>query len=273
MARVRGRKSERCAEVNRRALGEIPRRWPAIPRRLPAATGDVRDSPGGRSDGNGMGKRPTLRGNAVRKRVRVFRRPAPPEGKNRRRTVCAHEGSDAGDGAAEKAGAGAERFFEPSSDRRVVGPVIALNAHHLPIRLPDDSSRDEVPRLIRRICVLRERGDAAAADRLEQDRLGPAIAAMRAAHGDATASQAEIDRIFATESARAAEAVIVADLLLQQLSERWPLPAGAPPRAAPATDETQAPEAAMPRSGTLEIADFLDAMLAGDRAARRPASR
>ncbi|MBI5423035.1 MAG: hypothetical protein HZA32_03040 [Opitutae bacterium] len=121
--------------------------------------------------------------------------------------------------------------------------------------------------------MLRERGDAAAADRLEQDRLGPAIAAMRAAHGDAAASQAEIDRIFATESARAAEAVIVADLLLQQLSERWPFPTGAPPRAAPATDETQAPDAAMPRSGTLEIADFLDAMLAGDRAARRPASR
>lgn len=273
MARVRGRKSERCAEVNRRALGEIPRRWPAIPRHLPAGNGRRAGFARREIRRKRHGETPHAsreRGAQTRSR---FPKTRSARGKNRRRTVCAHEGGDAGDGAAGKAGAGAERFFEPSSDRRVVGPVIALNVHQLPIRLPGDSSRDEVPRLIRRICVLRERGDAAAADRLEQDRLGPAIAAMRAAHGDAAASQAEIDRIFATESARAAEAVIVADLLLQQLSERWPFPTGAPPRAAPATDETQAPDAAMPRSGTLEIADFLDAMLAGDRAARRPASR
>ncbi|MBX3738674.1 MAG: hypothetical protein KF715_18410 [Candidatus Didemnitutus sp.] len=113
----------------------------------------------------------------------------------------------------------------------------------------------------------------AEADRLERTDLAAAIAAMRAAHGDTAVSQAEIDRIFAAESARAAEAVIIADLLIQQLAGRWPTPAHATPRAAAVPGGSRPAAETAPPGGSLEIADFLDAMLAGDRAVRRGASR
>lgn len=122
-------------------------------------------------------------------------------------------------------------------------------------------------RLMRRICLLREQGDAVRASALQTNELAEAVRELRAAHGAEALSDDELRRLFAVEEQRVAEAVVLAELLIPQLVGGRP-PAPAKPVAAP-------PAPARPRApaspGSPAIPDLLDAMLAAERPGRRPA--
>lgn len=131
-----------------------------------------------------------------------------------------------------------------------------------------------IVRLVRRICVLRERGEAAAAARLEENDFATAVRDLRLAEGPDALPAEELQTIFAAEEQRVANAAVLAELLIPQL--RGALADGAFPSTGPATNlrrETPAPFAVArvsePVAGSPAITDLLDAMLAADGAARR----
>ena len=124
------------------------------------------------------------------------------------------------------------------------------------------TSDTEIPpavvRLVRRVCLLRERGDAGAAAARGGGRRGAALVGGGLA-------PAALASVYAREVERAAEAVAIGEMLLEQL--RGPLARPAVERTAAAAP---APRAPAPRpEGAPAIADLLDAMLAGEAAARR----
>lgn len=124
-----------------------------------------------------------------------------------------------------------------------------------------------ITRLMRRICLLREQGDAGQAARLHEQDLAAAVRELRAAHGAEALPDAELLRLFAVEEQRVAEAVVLAELLIPQLvGDRPPVPAKSVP-AAPVPARPRVP-AAPP--GSPGIPDLLDAMLAAERHGRRP---
>lgn len=126
-----------------------------------------------------------------------------------------------------------------------------------------------ITRLMRRICLLREQGDDAQAARLHEHDLPAAVRELRAAHGTEALSEAELRTLFAAEEQRVAEAVVLAELLIPQLTgPRPPVPARAVP-AAPVPARPRAPAA--DARGSPAIPDLLDAMLAAERTGRRPA--
>lgn len=134
----------------------------------------------------------------------------------------------------------------------------------------EDPSAAALVRLIRRICLLREQGDLAGAQDLEHGPLGAAVATARAQLGADALSEDELGRLFVRESERAAEAVAVAELIIQQLTPHWP--ATAPAAAAGGAAARRAPRlparSAQP-AGAPAIPDLLDAMLAHESQARR----
>ncbi len=124
-----------------------------------------------------------------------------------------------------------------------------------------------ITRLMRRICLLREQGDAVQATRLQEHDLAAAVRELRAAHGAEALPDAELLRLFAVEEQRVAEAVVLAELLIPQLvGDRPPVPVKSAP-AAPVPVRSRAPAAA---PGSPGIPDLLDAMLAAERSGRRP---
>lgn len=124
-----------------------------------------------------------------------------------------------------------------------------------------------ITRLMRRICLLREQGDAAQAARLQEHDLATAVRELRAAHGAEALPDEELGRLFAAAEQRVAEAVVLAELLIPQLvGGRPPIPVKSiPASSAPARSRTV--EAA---PGSPAIPDLLDAMLAAERTGRRP---
>ncbi len=124
-----------------------------------------------------------------------------------------------------------------------------------------------ITRLMRRICLLREQGDAGQAARLREHDLAAAVRELRAAHGAEALSDDDLRALFAAEEQRVAEAVVLAELLIPQLvGGRAPAPAKSVP-AAPVPAHPRVP-AAPP--GPPGIPDLLDAMLAAERNGRRP---
>ncbi len=124
-----------------------------------------------------------------------------------------------------------------------------------------------ITRLMRRICLLREQGDAGQAARLHEHDLAAAVRELRAAHGAEALSDDDLRALFAAEEQRVAEAVVLAELLIPQLvGGRAPAPAKSVP-AAPVPAHPRVP-AAPP--GPPGIPDLLDAMLAAERNGRRP---
>lgn len=134
-----------------------------------------------------------------------------------------------------------------------------------------------IVRLVRRVCVLRERGEAAAAARLEENDFATAVRDLRLAEGPDAVTAEELQAMFAAEEERVANAAVLAELLVPQL--RGALADGAGPSPAAtvsARRETPAPFAVArvtePVAGSPAITDLLDAMLAADGAARRQSS-
>jgi hypothetical protein len=146
-----------------------------------------------------------------------------------------------------------------------------------------DGSAEALARLIRRICLLRERGNEAEAERIESDQLVSAIRDYRLEHGPEALPDEALQSIFTAEKTRATEAVLLAELLLPQLLEHWPA-SGVASRRAVATgpadvaqSEAAAASAGGPRgahapalgAGPPAIPDLLDAMLAYESAGWR----
>ena len=124
-----------------------------------------------------------------------------------------------------------------------------------------------ITRLMRRICLLREQGDAGQAAHLHEHDLAAAVRELRADHGAEAVSEDELRALFAAEEQRVAEAVVLAELLIPQLvGDRPPVPAKSIPAPA-APPRPLAPAAA---AGSPAIPDLLDAMLAAERTGRRP---
>lgn len=123
-----------------------------------------------------------------------------------------------------------------------------------------------VTRLIRRICLLREQGDAAGAHSLERDQLPAAVQLARTKLGPDALPEDELRRIFARESERAAEAITIAGLIVQQLTPHALGGTSAASVRATRDREPPAPSARGRASGntTPAIADLLDAMLANE---------
>ena len=132
-----------------------------------------------------------------------------------------------------------------------------------------------IVRLVRQICLLRERGEAAAATRLEENELATAVRDLRLAQGLEAVTEAELQVIFANEERRVADAVILAQLLIPQLAGANPAAVTSPvPRSGPSPTFGRADPALANRTtesgaSTPAIPDLLDAMLAADSAARR----
>ena len=133
----------------------------------------------------------------------------------------------------------------------------------------DDGSLQSLIRLIRRVCLLTEQGDESEAVRLERTQLAEAVRQYRHDHGPDALTEQHLAEIFMAEQRRAADAVVLAELLIPQLTGR----ARTEPRPVPAqSDETAAPAASgEPASSRapVDIPDFLDAMLSGESGKRR----
>lgn len=134
---------------------------------------------------------------------------------------------------------------------------------------------DDVARACRRICVLREQGEPAAAESVRTDELAPSVAALRGTTDDDV--DARVAEILAAEQERVADAAVLAALLAPML-ERSFRRTGAitavagdagEAKPAPSPQATATPAAAaMPmRRPAGDLADFIDEMLAQERSA------
>jgi hypothetical protein len=132
---------------------------------------------------------------------------------------------------------------------------------------PDDAGRRAgLVRLVRRICLLREQGEAAEAGRLQENDLAAAVGEIRRADGADALREEDLVALFAAEAGRVSEALFTAELLIRRLTEIWP--ASPSPVAATARAPTTivAPADARPApAGPPLISDLLDAMLAAER--------
>ncbi len=120
-------------------------------------------------------------------------------------------------------------------------------------------------RLHRRICLLRAGGQAEAAGQLEQTELAAALESIRAS-GDS----ASVAPLLAAEEARVAEAVTLAEVLAPLLARQLAaLPGQAshpgPGRLGPLRRNPLMP-GRLPGQPAPSVADFIDGMLAQDRA-------
>jgi hypothetical protein len=144
----------------------------------------------------------------------------------------------------------------------------------LPAYLPavEDDEITRITRLIRRICVLREQGEAAAAQNLERDQLAVALDGLHASEGTEALPDDEVQRIFAAERTRAAEAQVLAEMLIPQLIGHFPPPATPVQNHKPALPRVDPPPPELRpvvNGGTPAIPDLLDSMLARESAAAR----
>lgn len=139
-----------------------------------------------------------------------------------------------------------------------------------------------INRCIRQICLLREQGNIAEAERVENNEFANTLRDLRLAHGPEILPQSELNALFEAEHKRVADAVMLSELLIPQLVKSFsasPFPVQT--RAATATASATPREASVPvpipkaasAAGVSPmIADLLDAMLASERGGRRPLS-
>lgn len=139
-----------------------------------------------------------------------------------------------------------------------------------------DSPLAGITRLIRRVCLLREHGDAVQAGQLCDTGLADAVRDYRLAHGPEALPEGELQAMFVVEERRVAEAAILSELMVPRLVACFPRP-GDPvrstrPRSEPERDAGPAGSPSAP-AGPPHISDLLDAMLAAERnASRMPAA-
>ncbi len=121
------------------------------------------------------------------------------------------------------------------------------------------------------MCLLREQGQADEAAQLEAGTLPEMVAALRGPDDTDATLAARLDSILALEMERVANAAVLAELLAPLLQ-----PAVARPTAslalAPSLPSDAMPLRA-PRALTGDIADFIDEMIAQERAPDAPQRR
>lgn len=117
-------------------------------------------------------------------------------------------------------------------------------------------------RLVRRVCILREQGRMADANRLQAGELAAAIAAYRLWHGPGNLTEQMVCAMFMSETELIREAMVIAEVVAPDLAAMVP-PSGAAP-------EPVFPEGR--RMGSIKpfpdqppaIGELLDAMLAAE---------
>ncbi len=136
-------------------------------------------------------------------------------------------------------------------------------------------------RCIRHICLLREQGNVAEAQQVEQNEFANTLRDLRLAHGPEILPESELRTMFAAEQKRVEDAVVLSELLIPQLVKSFgnsALPVAQSPRsvaipaASPRDSSVPIPKAAAAAGVSPMIADLLDAMLASERGGRRPLS-
>ncbi len=127
-----------------------------------------------------------------------------------------------------------------------------------------------IVRLIRRVCLLREQGDPASADRLQSAELVPAVRDFRLASGPASLTEEKLCALFLSETEHVAEAMVLAELLVPQLARLLPGAAGEPRPTLFVPVPATAPAGRLTPGLSPAIPDLLDAMLAAERHGRRP---
>jgi hypothetical protein len=138
----------------------------------------------------------------------------------------------------------------------------------------------DVTRLCRRICLLRERGHGDEAEQLRTGPLADLMMQLSAAGENAAVIDEQLEKIFAVETERVADAAVLAELLAPLLDERAAARTRQHSESSPAAPHAAAdskvllfdspppaPAAARRRSG--DIADFLDEMIALERSPER----
>jgi hypothetical protein len=138
-----------------------------------------------------------------------------------------------------------------------------------------------INRHIRQICLLREQGDVAEAERVEQNEFANTLRDLRLAHGPQILPQTELNALFEAEHRRVADAVVFSELLIPQLVKSFsasPFPTqtravvAATAPSTPRDSVVSTPKAPAATGVSPMIADLLDAMLASERGGRRPLS-
>jgi hypothetical protein len=124
-----------------------------------------------------------------------------------------------------------------------------------------------VARICRRICLLRESHQAAAAEELRRGELAAALVAIRATvESDAVVEQ-KLEATFAAEAERVANAAVLAELLAPLLVQHTSWEPGSSARLhEPAGEAPALPlSAPPPRADPADIAHFIDEMIAQER--------
>lgn len=139
---------------------------------------------------------------------------------------------------------------------------------------PQPVAWSEVARLCRRICLLRECGQAHEAEDVRQGALHDALIAITAAGATEEFVAKQLDNIFAAEAERVANAAVLAELLRPLLGAVTPVAAPVAPKPAPPEAEVAAPESAPAirsvRAAPADISSFIDDMLAQERTRSTP---
>lgn len=126
-----------------------------------------------------------------------------------------------------------------------------------------------IARLVRRVCLLREQGEAAQAAHLQGNELANAIRDFRLQHGPAALPEEKLGEMFASEEEHVVDAMVLAELLIPQLTRF--MPEAVISRPVPPAVETprSVPSPRVLAGDSPAIPDLLDAML---EAERRPPS-
>jgi hypothetical protein len=126
-----------------------------------------------------------------------------------------------------------------------------------------------ITRLIRRICLLREQGKTADANRLQAGELTALVAEFRLWHGPENLTEEKICALFMHETDLIREAMVIAEIMAPQLARLLPLAQAKPDAPVfPSVPEERAAARPVP-DGPPAISDLLDAMLAAERPGRR----
>ena len=120
--------------------------------------------------------------------------------------------------------------------------------------------------MYRRVCLLRSEGRSGEAQRMEETELAAAAMQAREASESGPEADARLEALVAGESERVAAAFAFAEVLAPMLSDR--LRALSPARAVAGNSGPSRPDI-RPARDARGIADYIEEMLAQDRAASR----
>lgn len=153
----------------------------------------------------------------------------------------------------------------------------------IPASVPRSSTEpvswSDVARLCRRICLLRERSQLDDAEKLRLGTLKETIAAVRTKNQSDEWIEQKLEVIFAAETERVANAVVLADLIAPLLagpaqSAQTVATQAEPAADAPVSVPESIPATPRPLADPGDIASFIDEMIAQERRPpRTPAVR